>query len=288
MNNAPSQHNGRGDSRERLLDLLCAQATEGLDAASASELQRLLAEHPDVDAQEFEIAAAAATLAIIDSEGVPAAMPREARDRLVRMVPTAVVGPGPGVSPAPELMLSGSGARRLESAGAPVRRISLGWLAAAAAIVLAAIGWYRAVAPPAPAPTLREQFAQFTRTAPDVVRCAWAGKEPGFENVSGEVVWSDQRQAGYMVLKGLPANDPTKKQYQLWVVDPQRDKNPVDGGVFDIAATPSPERQTVSGEVIVPIDCKLRVSDPKVFALTVEQPGGVVVSAGPLVVVAAR
>ena len=48
--------------------------------------------------------------------------------------------------------------------------------------------------------------------------------------------------------------------------------------MFDI-----PAGQT---EVLIPIDAKLAVVDPKAFAITAEQPGGVVVSAGPLLVVA--
>jgi hypothetical protein len=37
-----------------------------------------------------------------------------------------------------------------------------------------------------------------------------------------------------MSLKNLAVNDPTQNQYQLWIVDPERDELPVDGGVFDI------------------------------------------------------
>jgi hypothetical protein len=97
---------------------------------------------------------------------------------------------------------------------------------------------------------------------------------------SGEVIWNDRLQTGFMRLTSLPVNDPNQMQYQLWIVDPARDKNPVDGGVFNIAST--------TGEVIVPIDAKLAVNDPKVFAITRERPGGVVVSAGPLALVASR
>jgi len=43
----------------------------------------------------------------------------------------------------------------------------------------------------------------------------------------------------------------------------------VDGGVFDI---------TDDGKVIVPIEAKLPVGAPTLFAITVERPGGVVVS----------
>ena len=74
-----------------------------------------------------------------------------------------------------------------------------------------------------------------------------------------------------MRFHGLAANDPTKSQYQLSIFDPsQSAKTPIDGGVFDI--DPS------TGDVIVPINAKLRVTGPTLFAVTVEKPGGVVVS----------
>lgn len=72
-----------------------------------------------------------------------------------------------------------------------------------------------------------------------------------------------------MSIRGLPINDASKEQYQLWIIDPSRDDKPVDGGVFDI---------TSDGESIVAIQAKLRVDKPTVFAITVEKPGGVVVS----------
>ena len=81
-----------------------------------------------------------------------------------------------------------------------------------------------------------------------------------------------------MLLTGMPVNDPATSQYQLWLVDPDRDENPVDGGVFDIPADES--------SVVIPIDAKLAVNNPTVFAITREQPGGVVVSKGPLLVIA--
>ena len=92
------------------------------------------------------------------------------------------------------------------------------------------------------------------------------------------MVWSDSAQQGFMRLVGLPANQPDVAQYQLWIIDPDRDSQPVDGGVFDVSS---------EGEVLVPIDAKLAVRNPRAFALTLEQPGGVVVSDGPLLVVAA-
>lgn len=81
-----------------------------------------------------------------------------------------------------------------------------------------------------------------------------------------------------MSLSNLPVNDPQKKQYQLWIVDPERDEKPVDGGVFDISSE--------DGTTIIPIRNPLVVRDPKAFVITLEQPGGVVVSKQEVVVAA--
>lgn len=73
-----------------------------------------------------------------------------------------------------------------------------------------------------------------------------------------------------MRFEGLAHNDPSQFQYQLWIFDDSRDDaHPVDGGVFDVPS---------SGEVLVPISAKLKVGKAKLFAVTVERPGGVVVS----------
>ena len=86
-------------------------------------------------------------------------------------------------------------------------------------------------------------------------------------------------QKGFMRFVGLAVNDPKQLQYQLWIFDKHRDQAfPVDGGVFDI---------TPSGEVIVPISAKLPVGEPTLFAVTVEKPGGVVVSKRERIVVTA-
>jgi anti-sigma-K factor RskA len=76
-----------------------------------------------------------------------------------------------------------------------------------------------------------------------------------------------------------PGERSDEAQYQLWIFDRQRDQAyPVDGGVFDVTST---------GEVIVPIAAKLRVGDAALFAVTVERPGGVVVSRREHIVVTA-
>ena len=107
----------------------------------------------------------------------------------------------------------------------------------------------------------------------EVVKAEWkGGNMPEAPNISGDVVWSDAEQAGYIRLSGLPKNDKTKETYQLWIYDETQDKKtPIDGGIFDI---------TSDGEVIIPIEAKLKAKNPSTFAITVEKPGGVVVSKG--------
>ena len=83
-----------------------------------------------------------------------------------------------------------------------------------------------------------------------------------------------------MRFTGLAVNDPTQYQYQLWIFDKARDeKFPVDGGVFDVSST---------GEVTVVISPKLHVTDATLFAVTIEKPGGVVVSKRERIVVTAQ
>lgn len=86
----------------------------------------------------------------------------------------------------------------------------------------------------------------------------------------GKVVWCDSLQEGFMLIEGLPKNDPTVEQYQLWIFDRERDERyPVDGGVFDIES---------DGSSLIPIRAKLGVSEATMFAITIERTGGVVVS----------
>ena len=123
-----------------------------------------------------------------------------------------------------------------------------------------------------PSPEVPRIDVQAIAAEPDALRLPWqATSDPTAANAAGEVVWSGTRQTGFMRIRGLASNDPARLQYQLWVFDAQRDdRYPVDGGVFDVPAG----RQ----EVVVPIDVKLPVDDAVLFAVTVEKPGGVVVS----------
>ncbi|MEM7578224.1 MAG: anti-sigma factor [Planctomycetota bacterium] len=108
----------------------------------------------------------------------------------------------------------------------------------------------------------------------------FAGIAAGYEGVAGELRWDEDNQRGEMRFVGLPPNDPEAGQYQLWIVDPTRDDVPVDGGVFDV--TPNAD-----GVAVVAFEPRLPVEEAVLFAVTYEQPGGVVVSDGPLLVTAA-
>ncbi|WP_446831333.1 anti-sigma factor domain-containing protein [Candidatus Foliamicus sp.] len=246
---------------DRLSELLAAQAVaQRLDDAEWRELEELAGAMPAeaVRAEQESLREAAAlTQAAFLAEDRAAwrQMPGELRDRLLAM-------------------------GRARAVDAPVRprrrrtnlRASWGWATAAAM----AIVWLVAVVLPQTPPSAVDSRA--IQAAADVVRLPWASEIADYAEVRGEITWSDALQAGEMRFSGLPANDPSQAQYQLWIVDPDRHANPVDGGVFD--ASPS-------GEFAVATRAKLPVDQPVAFAVTLEQAGGVVVSDGPLLLVAA-
>ncbi|QDU65616.1 hypothetical protein Pla86_06800 [Planctomycetes bacterium Pla86] len=107
----------------------------------------------------------------------------------------------------------------------------------------------------------------------DLVRVPWSTTGDPLvseRSVGGEVIWSDSMQVGYMVLDDMPVNAADQFQYQLWIFSAdQKEETPVDGGVFDASSV---------GRLVIPIDAKLGVHDPSLFAVTLEKPGGVVVS----------
>lgn len=259
---------------EHILDLMADEAVYGLSDADSQRLESYFREHPEHDRDGLMEAAAAVELLGANADEP---LPNHLRANLIASFKPADVGAGsspasPTAPAAPRPPEKASDVRVLELR----QRLSLAWWATAAAIVLAALGWFRAISPtamPPMQPTLEAVLA-----AADVQRASWSGLVDDYRGVSGDVVWSDEQQFGYMRLVGLPANDPAVAQYQLWIVDPSRDAEPVDGGVFDMP--------TVAGEVRIPIDAKLPVDDPTTFAITLEQPGGVVVSEGPLLVAA--
>lgn len=149
-------------------------------------------------------------------------------------------------------------------------REGIAWICCAAAIVIAVGLWGNYSADPRSSVSFAKARAELIADSASLIKADWGdGKHPFKQNVSGDVVWDNESQTGFMRFAGMPQNDPARQQYQLWIIDPDRDDEPIDGGVFDIDST---------GEVIVPIHAKLEVLNPAAFAITVEKPGGVVVS----------
>ena len=235
---------------ERLDELLIGRALGDLD---------LLDYDPSLDHEGYELAAAAFDLAL---DGREEPMPSHLRERVIADA-DLFFGAQQSVSRVAPV-------RRAPSP-APTRRGAWQALATVAVLVLVVwVGWSVRGGDPTPSdPGLtREQIL----ASGDYVQWDWVGTEdPTVGQVSGDVVWGLEAGTGTMRIGGLAANDPGEFQYQLWIFDRSRDERyPVDGGVFDV-----PEN---GGEVLIPIDPKLPVDRPYLFAITVERPGGVVVS----------
>jgi anti-sigma-K factor RskA len=251
-------------ARERTIELLADRALEGLAPEERVELERLLAENPDLDDDSFELAAASVALAAADD----ARLPERLRTRVASDAGTffgSAVAPFPARTP------------WLQSAG---------WYAAAACLALAAVVWWmRPDQPvPAPSPTLA-QLREHLLASPGTVHIDWTPtKDPDAAGVKGDVVWNAATQTGYMRFRGLPANDASHRQYQLWIFDASQDERyPVDGGVFDVPPTAG-----AADDVVIPIHAKLNIVNPTLFAVTEEKPGGVVVSSRERLVLVAK
>lgn len=244
-------------SNEQLFELLAIRATDVMRAEDERALNRLLGAAPDVDPTGFERAAAAVHEALCGPER---ALPPTLRARLTEVA----AQPSDGATSVSRT--SGTAA--------------FGWWAAAAALAIAVLGWWPRLAPAPPqgaqpqqqelvaTETLREELLTVATT----LSLAWSPTEDtAATGARGDVVWNNELQQGFMRFAGLEINDPTVSQYQLWIFDKVRDERyPVDGGVFNMT--------TANAEVIVPIQAKIRVGEPYLFAVTVEPPGGVVVS----------
>ncbi|MGB0767372.1 MAG: hypothetical protein ACPGYV_06650 [Phycisphaeraceae bacterium] len=274
------------DIPPRLIDLMVEDATQGLAPPEQAELSAAIDNDAAlrIEAEAYAMAATAVELVLTQPQRVEA-LPNPLREKLIAAAQPYVNAD----SSASQLQLAGTHADVPKPVSSLTDGRMFGWYAAAAALVALALVL---VTPNAPAPAPTNGTGGVT-LAPaltydelladaDTLAADWGfnadGGDPRFADATGQVIWNTDKQAGYMKLAGLPVNDPDVEQYQLWIVDPARDAEPIDGGVFDI---------TARGEVIVPIDAKLRSDSPAVFAITIEQPGGVVVSEGPLQVVAA-
>ena len=256
---------------ELMLDLLSKKASGGLDREEQKQLDELIAVSKGYD-ESFEMAAAA--IAMIDlktNEPLPAHLQAKILADADRIL-------GAPKEPARQIVY----AEPKPSFWNWNWPTWLGWAAAAAACIALAVNvWMTRLQPPpiAENPPIEDKLtpAQMRQrmidAGGDVIRAKWAvGNDKNVKEIEGDIVWSDSRQAGYMHFHGLPANDAGKQTYQLWIFDETQDaKTPIDGGTFDV-------NNAGDGDVIIPINAKLKASRPKMFAVTVERPGGVVVS----------
>jgi DNA-directed RNA polymerase specialized sigma24 family protein len=257
MTDTPALGDVSEPSRRRLIELLADGVYRQLDDAERSELESLGAQVTDIDHEALERSAAAVTIAVTTRETMPDSVGARLMDQWRRW---------PGVT-APRT----ENDRRGTLTGDRTSRLAAYWLAAAG-LVLAILGWWPAlVGPMMEVEGPREGLQSLVASSDELVRAPWQGGDAAKgRSVSGEVVWSPQRQRGYMVLDNVPANDPREAQYQLWIFDGERPEYPVNGGVFNV---PSGRES-----VIVPITPEVTVGDPSLFAVTRERPGGVVVS----------
>jgi hypothetical protein len=272
---------------EQFASLLVDRALWGLDESEERSLREGLGEEAcDREAASFDRAVAALAVALsVTDEPVPASLKRS----------LSAAGEGFAAGRAEAGDLAGGVAGRIGPAG-PVAW--LGWLVAAAALALAAI-----LATPSRELSIEERLARLESSSPSLVRAAWLGLgaigAPAHtldRGVSGEVIWSESADEGFMRIAGIEPNDPREFQYQLWIFDASRPtgdlpefraeglpeiltQRPIDGGVFDV---------TAGGEVIVPIDAKLPVGEGVLFAVTRERPGGVVQSERDIVFLALK
>ena len=253
-------------SSDRIAELQIEELEGGLDPSRERELAALLAsaaaEGWHRESAEFSLAAIHVAVAL----GATEAMPEPLREQILGGAPSAFAPALAAPQPVPQFEARATG--------------WIGWAVAAAAAAVALVGWLRSPEPVAPSPPLAEAPRPLTPedrlaamlTSRSLVRVEAAGTQDPYltKPVSGEFVWHPGRQEGFMVFEGLRPNDPNQHQYQLWIFDAARtDEHPVDGGVFDIDA---------EGKAVIPIDAKLAVARPTLFAVTLESPGGVVVS----------
>jgi hypothetical protein len=297
---------------QRLVELLVQRAVDGLNSSERAELKALLEDENYIDAGRFEYTAAALLLAGDVENTVPEEMPDSLRERLYAqaemfeetMAPPprqrssssgqpqviSIAGRSRSSAPSPSMNQQAAPAKQ-PARSKPAPSFSLqskaGWFAAAASVLIAVAGWWPRVqdgdAPVAEVPVanLLQQERQKLLAQQGVVQRTWqTTQDPAASGVTGDVVWDPKTQNGFVRFRGMQANNANEQQYQLWIFDGTRDERyPVDGGVFDV-----PAGQT---EVIIPIKAKLEIRDPALFAVTIEKPGGSVVSTRDRIVVLA-
>ena len=266
MNNLPQQE------PNPFLELLAGKVLGDLTLEETEQLNKSEGKH---QSELFELEQAAAALLLVFEDVHSEAMPESLQRKILIDAPNHLAAQI-GIK-SEENQEAGSEkkivSRKTEISGLESylsNREMIAWLACAASLFLSFGLWFANRSSVQTTITFSDARKTLIGDATDLIRVDWKeGKTPLESQVTGDVVWSNERQAGYMRFTGMQKNDPTQEQYQLWIIDPSRDDEPIDGGVFDIDSL---------GEVIVRINAKLKVLNPSAFAITIEKPGGVVVS----------
>lgn len=241
---------------EHLDALLADRTLQGADAAENAAIRCLMQHHTDVDVEAMDRAAAALQLAL-EGESLEA-MPAGLLNNLT--VQAAAITPAPETSAPAERVVTPSPAPSPKPGSSRQGILAwTGWLVAAVAFLFTVM----------PSRSSLLSVNELKQRGALVV--AGVPGPHGKPNFQGEIIWDSQTQQGYMKLTGFDVNNPLQKQYQLWIFDDRKftETTPIDGGVFNV---------TSSGEVLIPIKPNIKVGQAGMFAITVEPPGGVIVS----------
>lgn len=265
-------------NRDQYLELLADLHSLGLDPRDEALLAQAEGKFGPADRHAMELTAAAVHLCFASQ--AERSMPASVRQKLLGCAESWTPPRQAAPASAP-LRLAGTPA---DAPARPAGRAArLGWLAAAAAMALAAVGWWQAIergsspagptwSPPARIVDARQSFLN----EPDTVLASWgdfkhptSGEPPEQQGIQGDVAWCERLQTGYLRFVGLKPNDPAREQYQLWIIDERGLSQRISGAIFNAAE---------SGETIVKIEPRIRVRSAAAFAVTIEEPGGTWVS----------
>lgn len=285
--------------RLRIEQLLIERATSGLDAASEADLKLLLQRTNTAFDESYELAAAAADVAL-NPPAPKAALPAELQQRILAAgdqwlarraageadaveydaLPTDIAEPLARITPR---------LAEQRTAGSVVRQYG-GWLAAAACLGLAVLVTLRrdgAEALPGQqiasggqtiknaAKTIEDQVRSLLGDASTVVVSLLSDGDAstkaadliGPPTPAAQVIWSAEQQQGFVRISGLPPIERPGDQYQLWVFDTLRGGDTaIPLGVFDV--------KNADQVTLVPITTPLKIGHAATFAITVERAGG--------------
>jgi len=238
------------NSPERAIDLLTSRVTEGLTPEEDRELESLLHDGFDDEAMSLELTAAALHLSWLNARDC-GVMPEHLERRVMST----------GARWANERRRLLTVATRPSAFQMP-RLVP--WAIAAClalAFFLPRLAW-RIDATSA--------TTQSIASANDTITMRWKPWDaPEVPGVGGEIAWNERLQRGTMTFTGLPANDPARTQYQLWIIDERGMEQRINGAIFDSLA---------SGTLTVEVAPSIRVRNAAAFAVTIEGPGGTWVS----------